>query len=186
MALTTIGLIAAIAAIPLVTNLTVEIYNCAKRVPRNIANSWLESGRCERLLWSDVPSGELHSCGPCTRYGDSYHRFQTPPNRLWKAYIKETFSQAWSAPERQGQYVTKHPKLALDKKYLRVDPKVVLAFALCTAREEDYFGGDRNARIQKTYKIVDLEGVYSCRLEGSIRRNLTKAEAEMLLEGYPP
>jgi hypothetical protein len=152
MALTTIGLIAAIAAIPLVTNLTVEIYNCAKRVPRNIANSWLESGRCERLLWSDVPSGELHSCGPCTRHGDSYHRFQTPPNRPWKAYIKETFSQAWSAPERQGQYVTKHPKLALDKKYLRVDPKVVLAFALCTAREEDHCGGDGMLESKKPTK----------------------------------
>jgi len=186
MAVTTVGLIAAVVVIPLVMNLTVEIYHCAKRVPRNITNSWLESGRCERLLWSDLPSGQLHSCGPCTHHGDSYYRFQTPPNRPWKASIKEIFSRAWSAPERQGQYVTKHPKLALDKKYLRVDPKVVLAFALCTAREEDYFGGDRNARIQKTYKIVDLEGVYSCRLEGSIRRNLTKAEAEMLLEGYPP
>jgi hypothetical protein len=64
--------------------------------------------------------------------------------------------------------------------------KLFFAFAHGTAREEDYRGGDDNARIHKIYKIDDLEGAYSCRLKASIRRNLTKAEVEMLLKGYPP
>lgn len=190
--LASIALAAAVLAIPRGGTLAGDLLRRIRVFSRYIASRSIQAGHCERLLWSDIPDGPLHICtsrsllGLCCPSNYPYYQgFNFTEDAPWEDSISALFNQVrrWNDPGRQIPRVAKHSGIPLNQTAIRVDLKVVLAFALCTVMG---VGEHASYNLEEVYAFKHIDDAFTCHLKGKPLRSLTKLEAELLLRGYPP
>lgn len=146
-----------------------------------------ELGKCERLLWNDIPDGPLHLCRPNCLHGYATHH---PSTSCWKDVFCKIFNV------RQRRFLVPKPNgLPLDRDFLCVDREMLLAFIFCSFTLEwtsvdvnfsrlSMFYSNQRAKIsphrdRKSHKLL-------LHLKGGLNLNLTKGEVDCLMKGYPP
>lgn len=133
-----------------------------------------QGGRCERLPWSDLPDGPVHFCNGSSPLGTffpldypPYMAFDFPDSR-WEDLVSALFNmaKAWDDPGREITEV-KHREIPLATSAIKVDLRIILAFALCTVMgvidHESY-------QLQRIYGFQQIDGAMICHLKGKPHR----------------
>jgi hypothetical protein len=165
--------------------------------------------KCDRLLWEDVPDGELHECTTLGCQHELTHRDQG--RKCWEGILPVVFSRAWIRETRRNADTVKPKALPVEKEYLEIDFSVFMGFILstfaCGENPRSMFKGfstyhtdDRfifdacgiervDLKFHGDYAVVHLRGS-KCRpwVENGDKAitSWTKKEIENLLDGYPP
>jgi hypothetical protein len=139
--------------------------------------------QCGSLCWDDVLDGFLSENG-------AYSCLETDltHDKCLESTFGKVFKTTWMQPQRASKMVPKPADLDLDTHYVRMDPKALRCFLL--AHYEFFM---HNAQPHFTFETVGttLTAHYNGAMEGNgdswaMKYPLTKKEAELLLEGYPP
>jgi hypothetical protein len=147
---------------------------------------------CDRLQWSDIPSGPLHAYlnkealqesdyyGCCGPYEETLTHDE---EQCFASTIGKVFQNAWISAQRRDQRVFKPYQLDPRKTYIRTDAKTLRAYALMP--HEDccsQYGG------KPVISFKDMIGDLTAHLSASRAQlpDVTKEEVEAVLDGYSP
>jgi hypothetical protein len=163
---------------------------------------------CDRLLWLDVPEGDLHEC---LLNCDHLLNHQNRQSKCWEGLLPTAFSRGWIAESRRNAKSYRPDNLPEGSEYLEIDFRILMAFLIST------IGCNRNIRsIVSGFTAYKKDGQFVFDAGGAERiqlkfredciiahvwgskcrpwtptgdrnvRSWTKAEIENLLNGYPP
>lgn len=124
-----LAVVAAFAAFPFVVwpQLGTAVVRHLSRISRLI---WKAGGRCDRLLWRDIPDGELHDCHTLRCTHGMHH--EDGGHKCWEDILSVVFTRAWRSQARKDAFTRKPESLSFIESYLEIDYKVLMAFIFST------------------------------------------------------